>query len=52
MVFADSFVVVKSRLVDQFDEMHPEGADYVIVPAFHDPQNHLAANWLRQQSET
>ena len=37
--------------VGQFDEMHPEGADYVIVPAFHDPQNRIAASWLRQQSD-
>lgn len=37
--------------VDQFDEMHPEGADYVIVPAFHDPQKRIAASWLRQQSD-
>lgn len=38
--------------IDQFDEMHPEGADYVIVPAFHDPKNRVAGNWLRQQSAT
>ncbi len=38
--------------VEQFDDLHPEGADYVIVPAFHNPKNRIAANWLRQQSET
>jgi len=38
--------------IEQFDDMHPEGADYVIVPAFHNPKNPVAANWLRQQSET
>ena len=34
----------------QFDELHEAGADYVIVPAFHNPKNLIATDWLRQQS--
>jgi transcriptional regulator GlxA family with amidase domain len=36
--------------LDQFDALHEEGADYVLVPAFHNPKNSSAAEWLRQQS--
>lgn len=34
----------------RFDKDHPRGADYVIVPAFHDEKNAAAAAWLRAQS--
>jgi transcriptional regulator GlxA family with amidase domain len=34
-----------------FDAMHPDGADYVIVPAFHDPKAKAAAAWIKAQAE-
>jgi putative intracellular protease/amidase len=37
--------------LDQFDALHEAGADYVLVPAFHNPRNSVAADWLRQQSD-
>jgi transcriptional regulator GlxA family with amidase domain len=37
--------------IGQFDTLYPDGADYVIVPAFHNPKNRIAADWLRQQSD-
>jgi transcriptional regulator GlxA family with amidase domain len=32
-----------------FDASHPQGADYVIVPAVHDPQGRALASWLQAQ---
>jgi transcriptional regulator GlxA family with amidase domain len=37
--------------LDQFDALHELGADYVLVPAFHNAKNPIAADWLRRQSE-
>lgn len=37
--------------LDQFDALHKRGADYVLVPAFHNPKNFVAADWLRHQSK-
>lgn len=37
--------------LDQFDALHEAGADYVLVPAFHNPKNPIAADWLRHQSD-
>jgi putative intracellular protease/amidase len=34
-----------------FDARHPEGADYVIVPALHDPADPTVGTWIRSQSE-
>ncbi len=36
--------------LDQFDAMYEAGADHVIVPAFHDPTNRIASEWLVEQS--
>src|SRR5690606_26359729 len=33
-----------------FDKQHPEGADYVIVPAMSDRKNAAITTWLKQQS--
>jgi putative intracellular protease/amidase len=33
-----------------FDTEHPDGADYVVVPAFHDAKDPVALDWLRKQS--
>jgi transcriptional regulator GlxA family with amidase domain len=37
--------------LDRFDALHKAGADYVIVPAFHNPKNQIAAKWMRQQHD-
>lgn len=34
-----------------FDQEHPEGADYVIVPAMSDDDDPAITSWLRQQHE-
>ncbi len=34
-----------------FDKAHPNGADYVIVPAMSDNRNAAVLTWLKQQSE-
>lgn len=34
-----------------FDQAHPGGADYVIVPAMSDPNDATILTWLKQQSE-
>ena len=36
---------------EEFDQLYPDGADYVIVPAFHDPKNSAALAWIRDQSQ-
>ena len=42
--------IVPDMMAEQFDALHDAGADYVIVPAFHNPKNPIAATWLKQQS--
>jgi putative intracellular protease/amidase len=37
--------------IDGFDARHPEGADYVIVPAVHDRTNAALLAWVRRQSD-
>lgn len=36
--------------IADFDARHPDGADYVIVPALHDPADPTARAWIRSQS--
>ena len=35
---------------EEFDELYPDGADYVIVPAFHNSKNSAAFAWIKDQS--
>ncbi len=35
---------------EAFDQVHPAGADFVIVPAFHDSENLVTRTWLRAQA--
>lgn len=39
------------KTFEVFDETHPAGADIVIVPAIHNPENPLVIDWIRQQHE-
>lgn len=34
-----------------FDQAHPSGADYVIVPAMHDENDPAVTTWLKQQAD-
>ncbi|HXJ35959.1 MAG TPA: DJ-1/PfpI family protein [Candidatus Eisenbacteria bacterium] len=36
--------------IADFDARHPDGADYVIVPAMHDPSDPTVASWIRSQA--
>jgi putative intracellular protease/amidase len=36
--------------VDEFDAAHPEGADYVIVPAMHRDDDPVALGWVKGQA--
>lgn len=47
-----SLKIQPDMTVNQFDALHEAGADYVLVPAFHDPKNPVAAGWLRSQSSS
>lgn len=38
--------------VASFDRAHPEGADYVIVPAMHDSEDPALLAWLRAQAKS
>jgi transcriptional regulator GlxA family with amidase domain len=42
--------VMPDMTIAQFDAAYPDGADYVIVPAFHDPKNKTALAWIRKQA--
>lgn len=36
--------------IASFDARHPEGADFVVVPAVHDPEQPALLDWLRAQA--
>ncbi|HVP27533.1 MAG TPA: DJ-1/PfpI family protein [Myxococcota bacterium] len=40
-----------SETLSGFDAKHPEGADYVVVPAMHDREDASLVAWLRGQGE-
>ena len=42
--------VDSEQTVAAFDEAHPDGADYVFVPAYHDERSPAAIAWLRKQA--
>ena len=42
--------IVADTTIDAFDQTHPEGADFVIVPAFHDADNAVSRRWLQTQA--
>ncbi|ABZ95211.1 Transcriptional regulator [Leptospira biflexa serovar Patoc strain 'Patoc 1 (Ames)'] len=37
--------------LDDFDSLHPEGADLVIVPAIHNAKNKTIIQWIQNQSK-
>ncbi len=42
--------IVADTTIATFDRTHPAGADFVIVPAFHDSENATTRSWLRAQA--
>lgn len=40
-----------SETLESFDARHPEGADYVVVPAMHDPREPVLLDWIRAQAK-
>ena len=45
-----TLTLTSAMRIDEFDRRHPEGADYVIVPAYHDPRSAGAVNWIGVQA--
>lgn len=45
-----TLTIMPDASLQGFDSAHPEGADYVIVPAFHDRHNPAALAWLKAQA--
>lgn len=41
--------IYADHTVSEFDRNHPEGADIVVVPALHDPEDRTLAAWLQGQ---
>ncbi|MBM9591111.1 DJ-1/PfpI family protein [Leptospira sp. 201903075] len=37
--------------IDDFDKLHPEGSDLVIVPAIHNAENKTIIQWIQNQSK-
>jgi putative intracellular protease/amidase len=45
-----ALMVLPDASLAGFDRAHPQGADYVFVPAFHHRDNPVALDWLREQA--
>lgn len=43
-------IEIKTSL-DDFDRLHPEGSDLVIVPAIHNAENKILIQWIQKQYE-
>lgn len=42
--------ILPQATVDEFDRRFPEGADYVIIPAVHDPEDAVLTGWILGQA--
>jgi len=42
--------ILPDASIAAFDKSHPQGADYVFVPAFHERKNPAVLAWLREQA--
>jgi putative intracellular protease/amidase len=45
-----ALIVSPQQTTAEFDDLHPEGADYVIVPAMHRKDSPRVLDWIRAQS--
>ncbi|MBI6058102.1 hypothetical protein, partial [Clostridium perfringens] len=50
MTLYPTFKVVPDMTVSDFDARHPDGADYVIVPAMSRDDDATVLKWLRDQA--
>lgn len=48
--FMNGLEALPDATLTDFDAAHPGGAQYVIIPAFHDINNEVTRDWLRAQS--
>tara|TARA_R110000868_G_scaffold83754_3_gene236539 strand:+ start:400 stop:1446 length:1047 start_codon:yes stop_codon:yes gene_type:complete len=48
--FMNGLEALPDATLADFDASHPDGAQFVIIPAFHDPENDVTREWLRAQS--
>ncbi len=46
-----ALAVEADATIEAFDSLHPEGADYVIVPAMSRDDDPLVTDWLRKQAD-
>lgn len=49
--FFPALVMETGETLSSFDQKFPEGADYVVVPAMHDPENPTISRWLKSQAK-
>lgn len=48
-----ALTIAAQQTLDAFDRAHPDGADYVIVPAFHhDDRRGPVVDWLKRQADS
>ena len=45
-----ALTIVPDATIVEFDQRYPDGADFVIVPAFHQPNNAVVIPWLKAQA--
>jgi len=50
VILMPALTIVPDATVAQFDQRYPDGADYVVVPFFHDWHNAAAEAWLKTQA--
>ena len=46
-----ALTIVPDATIAEFDRQHPDGVDYVIVPALHNASNFALIAWLKAQSK-
>jgi putative intracellular protease/amidase len=45
-----ALAIVPDATLDAFDRRFPDGADYVVVPALHEPRNSVLIAWIKAQA--
>lgn len=51
VLMPSNLLIQAERTLESFDQEHPEGADYVVVPALHERDQPEVVAWLRAQGE-
>ncbi len=50
LMLMPALTIVPEATIAEFDRQHPDGADYVIVPALHNSDNPALIAWIKAQS--